>query len=147
LIARYPSRTSSVARTFGRAVSKLTAVNLYTSETNKVTAAMADSVAMDVLQINAPFGQLGADTLKISTFALASGDAANDVVYTVLSNNLLTWTAQRNAIAHEMRALLDGAAFDDELVDEVRGRGLITDAHALLDEVADCANNTTQCAH
>jgi hypothetical protein len=59
---------------------------------------------------------------------------------------LLSWTAQRNAIAREMRAMLDGAAFNDEVFDEVRGRHLIADAEALLGEVADCAGNILQCA-
>ena len=274
-----PSRTGAVTRAFGRGVSKLTAVNPYTSQTNNLTAALADPVAMDMLhmvtadpqrtptlamfahgdyflftgaancaspcitvpttppsntfawnhggiqpeiatiwlglvgpglknssqddvtwsdhtdvrptmlslvglrdtyihdgrvltetieervqpvrlrghtntlnaftrvykQINAPFGQLGADTLKISTFALASGDAGDDAVYTMLSNKMLNWTSQRNAVAREMRAMLDGAAFDDQVFDEVRGRQLIAEAEALLHAVATCAANTAQC--
>jgi hypothetical protein len=98
-------------------------------------------------QINAPFGQLAANALKISTFALASGDPSNDAIYTTLSNKLLGWTAQRNAIAHEMRAMLDGAAFNDEVFDEVRGRELVAEAQTLLDEVAQCAGNAAGCAH
>jgi hypothetical protein len=46
-----PSRTSSVARAFGRAVSKLTAVNPYTGQTDTMTAALADPVAMDLLHM------------------------------------------------------------------------------------------------
>ena len=42
--------------------------------------------------------------------------------------------------------MLDGAAFNDEVFDEVRGRHLIADAEALLGEVADCAGNILQCA-
>jgi hypothetical protein len=275
-----PSRTSAVTRAFGRGVSKLTAVNPYTGQTNNLTAALADPVAMDMLhmvtadpqrtptltmfahgdyflftsaancaspcitvpttppsntfgwnhggiqpeiatiwlglvgpglknngqddatwsdhtdvrptmlslvglrdsyvhdgrvlteateervqpvrlrghthtldtfarvykQINAPFGQLGADTLKISTFALASGDAGNDAVYSALSNKMLNWTSQRSAVAREMRAMLDGAAFNDEVFDEVRGRQLIAEAQAPLDAVANCATNSAQCA-
>jgi hypothetical protein len=274
-----PSRTSTVTRAFGRAVSKLTAVNPYTGQTNNLTAALADPVAMDMLhmvtadpqrtptltmfahgdyflftgaancvspcitvpttppsntfawnhggvqpeiattwlgfvgpglknigqdnatwsdhtdvrptmlslvglqdsyvhdgrvltetieervqpvrlrghthtldefarlykQINAPFGQLAADTLKISTFALASGDAGSDTVYTVLSNKMLSWTSHRNAVAREMRAMLDGAAFNDDVFDEVRGRQFIAEAQALLGAVANCAANTAQC--
>jgi hypothetical protein len=106
---------------------------------------MLNAFARVYKQINAPFGQLGADTLKISTFALASGDAGNDAVYMVLSNKMLNWTTQRNAVAREMRAMLDGAAFNDEVFDEVRGRQLVAEAHALLDAVANCAANTAQC--
>jgi hypothetical protein len=97
-------------------------------------------------QINAPFGQLGSDTLRISTFALASGDPVNDATYATLSNKLLGWTAQRNALAKEMRGMLDGAAFDDQVFDEPRGRQLVAQSQALLDEVSRCASNLAACA-
>jgi len=41
--------------------------------------------------------------------------------------------------------MLDGAAFNDEVFDEGRGRQLIADAQALLDAVATCAANIAQC--
>jgi len=96
-------------------------------------------------QINAPFGQLGMDSLKVSTAALAS-DAANDAIYTVLSNKILNWTAERDAIAGEMQAMLDGSAFDGDVFDEVRGRQLIDQAQALLEEVNQCAADPVNCA-
>src|SRR5262249_16322432 len=51
-----------------------------------------DQFSMLYKQINAPFGQLGMDTLTISTFALKSGTTADDSTYTALSNKLLGWT-------------------------------------------------------
>jgi hypothetical protein len=97
-------------------------------------------------QINAPFGQLSMDTLKISTAALKSGDANNDSMYVALSNKILNWTDARDEIASEMKAMLDGAAFNDEVFDEVRGRQLIDQGRDLLDEVSACAANPTSCA-
>jgi hypothetical protein len=97
-------------------------------------------------QINAPFGQLGMDSLKISTAALASGDASNDATYTALTNKILNWTDARDAIASEMKAMLDRAAFNNEVFDEVRGRQLIDQAQDLLDEVSACAANPASCA-
>ena len=275
-----PSPTSTVARAFGRAVSKLTAVNPYTGQTDTMTAALADPVAMDLLhmvtadpqrtptlamfaqpdyflftgaanctspcitvpttpptstfawnhggiqpeiatiwlglvgpgvstggqddstwsdhtdvrptmlsllglqdsyihdgrvlteavdknvqpvrlrghaqtlgefaniykQINAPFGQLGMDSLKVSTAALKSGDSTNDAVYVALTNKIASWTNQRDAIAQEMKAMLDGAAFNDQVFDEFRGRQLVNQAQALLEEVSSCAANSTSCA-
>jgi hypothetical protein len=275
-----PSRDSAIARAFGRAVTKLTAVNPYTGETNTITAALADPVAMDMLhmvtadpqrtptlamfahpdyflftsaancnspcvtvpttpptntfawnhggiqpeiatiwlglvgpglrnniqddvtwtdhtdvrptmlsllglqdsyvhdgrivtevveeraqpvrlrghtetlaelsrvykQINAPFGQLGGDTLKVSTFALASGDASSDAIYVALSSKLSNWTSRRKALATEIRGMLDGAAFNDQVLDEVRARQLVAQSQALLDEAAACAVNIAQCA-
>jgi hypothetical protein len=96
-------------------------------------------------QINAPFGQLGVDSLKISTAALASGDASNDATYTALTNKILNWTDARDAIAQEMKSLLDGAAFNDQIFDEVRGKQLINQAQGLLEEVSSCAANPASC--
>jgi hypothetical protein len=46
-----PSRTDAVTRAFGRAVGKLTAVNPYTGQTDQITAALADPVAMKALHM------------------------------------------------------------------------------------------------
>ena len=96
-------------------------------------------------QINAPFGRLALASLKISTAALAS-DTADDSAYTALENKIATITAQRDAIAAEMRAMLDGAAFKDEVFDEVTARQLINQAEALLEKVSRCAANVAHCA-
>ena len=97
-------------------------------------------------QINAPFGQLGMDSLKVSTAALKSGDSTNDAVYVALTNKIASWTDQRDAIAQEMKAMLDGAAFNDQVFDEVRGRQLVNQAQTLLEEVSSCAANPVSCA-
>jgi hypothetical protein len=86
------------------------------------------------------------DSLKVSTAALKSGDSTNDAVYVALTNKIASWTDQRDAIAQEMKAMLDGAAFNDQVFDEVRGRQLVNQAQALLEEVSSCAANSTSCA-
>jgi hypothetical protein len=86
-------------------------------------------------QINAPFGQLGMDSLKVSTAALAS-NTANDALYTALEGKIARWTARRDLIATEMMVMLDGAAFDEEHINENRARQLIIRAEALLKESA-----------
>jgi hypothetical protein len=45
-------------------------------------------------QINAPFGALAENTLKVSTFAITS-DTPGDVTYTILENLISSWTAER----------------------------------------------------
>jgi hypothetical protein len=50
-----------------------------------------------------------------------------------------------NAVAKQMRAMLYGAAFNDEVFDQVRGTQLIVEAEAPLDAVATCAANAVQC--
>jgi hypothetical protein len=97
-------------------------------------------------QINAPFGQLGIDSLKVSTAALASGDSANDDIYIALTNKIMNWTSERDAIADEMRAMLNAAAFNDEFFNEVRGTQLTAQAEALLEEVRSCAADIPRCA-
>ena len=44
------------------------------------------------------------DSLKVSTAALKSGDSTNDAVYVALTNKIVSWTDQRDAIAQEMKA-------------------------------------------
>ena len=96
-------------------------------------------------QINAPFGQLGMDSLKVSTVALASGDSANDDIYLKLTKKIKNWTWKRDTIAEEMRAMLDGAAFKHEPFDGVIARRLINHAEALLEEVSSCAADVVNC--
>ena len=72
--------------------------------------------------------------------------SADDSAYTALENKIATITAQRDAIAVQMRAMLDGAAFKHENFDEVTARQLINHAEALLEEVSRCAANVARCA-
>jgi hypothetical protein len=62
-------------------------------------------------QINAPFGQLSFDVLAASTRALASGSATDDSTYTAISNRIAALTTDRDALAGEMRDVLNAAAF------------------------------------
>ncbi|HVO96144.1 MAG TPA: hypothetical protein VMT22_25030, partial [Terriglobales bacterium] len=96
-------------------------------------------------QINAPFGRLALDSLKIATAALAS-NAANDTLYTALENKIAGFTAERDALATEMKSMLNDAAFNDEHFDEVVARQLTNLAEALLDDVKSCAANVVICA-
>jgi hypothetical protein len=96
-------------------------------------------------QINAPFGQLGNDTLAISTAALASS-TTNDAMYTALQNKIAGWTALRDTIAGKMRAVLSAAAFSGQSINEPRAAQYISIAQGLLDEVSQCAANTASCA-
>jgi hypothetical protein len=96
-------------------------------------------------QINAPFGQLALDSLTVSSAALTS-NAPADVVYTVLQGKIASWVAQRDNLAGEMKALLDGATFHGERFDGPRARGLIDEARALLRDVSRCAADPLHCA-
>lgn len=81
--------------------------------------------------INAPVGTLGRKTLELSTRALA----ADDATAAALQERIQDITAQRNTIAGQMNAVLEGAAFGGASVDEEDARELIEAARQLLDSL------------
>jgi hypothetical protein len=82
-------------------------------------------------QINAPVGELGLASIQISTRALEGNDA-NDATYTRLENRLTSINSQRDAIASQMIALLEGAEFNNQQVDKAKALKLIVAGKALL---------------
>jgi hypothetical protein len=83
-------------------------------------------------QINAPLGTLGRKTLiGISTRALKGGDAT----YTALEHKIVDLTQRRNEIAGRMIAILEGATFDHQRVDEDEAHRLIEQAEELLESI------------
>jgi hypothetical protein len=79
-------------------------------------------------QINAPVGQLGLSTLARSTQALQGDDAT----YAAIENQLIALNAQRDTIAGQMIAMLNGAAFEGKSINEEQARSLIRQAENLL---------------
>src|ERR1700722_1006866 len=90
-----------------------------------------EALAAALKQINAPFGQLGKDTLAISTVAL-NGSDAKDATYTRLENELTNIGANRDAIAGKMLALLEGAEFNGQPISVRDAAPLILEADLLL---------------
>ena len=89
-------------------------------------------------QINAPFGQLSFDVLAASTRALASGSSTDDSTYAAISDRIAALTTDRDALAGQMRTVLNEAAFGDHQpnqddVDELtmEGKTLLMRAHQL----------------
>ena len=89
-------------------------------------------------QINAPFGQLSFDVLAASTRALASGSQTDDSTYAAVSDRIAALTARRDALAGEMRDVLNDAAFGGHLAGAseienltMEGRALLMQAHQL----------------
>jgi hypothetical protein len=95
-------------------------------------------------KINAPFGELGLTSLKVSTFALASS-SSNDTTYTNLENKISAWRIQRDSLAGQMKAMLD-AALHNKTISEEQAQDLIKQAEALLDQVNACAADVAECA-
>ena len=95
-------------------------------------------------QINAPFGPLSLNSLTVSTAALVS-HSDDDKVYASLEGTIGRWHARRDAIAQQMRALLEGAAFYGQSVNEQQAKRLISQGQELLGEVASCAADLSDC--
>ncbi len=85
-------------------------------------------------QIDATVGRLGLESLAVSTRALASNDP-NDATYTQLEGELASVSAQRDALAARMIALLEGAEFGGTPINAKQAHKLIAQAQALLHDV------------
>jgi hypothetical protein len=83
-------------------------------------------------QLNASFGQFSMSTLEASTHALASGSVVDDSRYTAIENQLLTLTAQRNALATQMKGLLNASAFHGSIISEQGAKAMIAQANSLI---------------
>ena len=92
-------------------------------------------------QINAPFGQVGKDSLKVSTVALAS-NSPNDATYTNLEKTISSWRTQRDTLAAQIKAMLDAAA-SGQSIDQNLAQQLISEGQALINEVSAAASGTT----
>jgi hypothetical protein len=79
--------------------------------------------------------------LKASTQALTSGSASDDATYTVLESRIQKLTEQRDVVASEMKALLDGAAFNGNVIDERQAKKLIEQGEDLLEAVGELTEN------
>jgi hypothetical protein len=97
-------------------------------------------------QINAPFGQLALDSLKVSTVALTS-DTSGDATYAVLQGKIAGWVARRDILSESIKAMMAGATFGGEKIDENDARRLVSQSRALLQDVSACAADVLRCAH
>jgi hypothetical protein len=86
-------------------------------------------------RINAPVGELGLATLKISTAALAGDDAT----YNELENQLQLITAERDALAAKMLDRLSAAEFGGKHVSHGKEQTMVRQANALVDYVNSLA--------
>lgn len=88
-------------------------------------------------QLAACVGQFGLGTLGISTRALES-NSSGDATYNQLENDLISFGSQRDSLASQMIALLEGAEFSNQPFSDAQAQSLISQGQALLNQV----NNT-----
>jgi hypothetical protein len=100
--------------------------------TNQVTVeALGDAYK----QINAPFGAFGASALTSSTRALVGGDPT----YTAVESSIADLVARRDALAAQIRAAIDAAAFTDQAIDVTQAQIWIMQAQVLMADAAALA--------
>jgi sugar lactone lactonase YvrE len=90
-----------------------------------------EQLAAAYKQMNAPVGAFGQAALQGSTVALASGSTGSDSQYTAYENNLAQLTAQRNALATQIKSQLNAVEFQGATWNPTTAGSLTTEAHGL----------------
>jgi hypothetical protein len=90
-------------------------------------------------QVNASFGQFGMDLLTASTKALNSTD---NTVYESIETSIENLTSQRDALAAQIRAALNGAAFGNTPITEQQAKAWIAQAKSLINQAHELATSS-----
>jgi hypothetical protein len=98
----------------------------------KKEAAALTQLGIVYKEINAPFGPLSFDVLNADTKAISSGNAINDNTYNAISGRITSLTNDRNALAAEMRDVLNNAAFGGVVPSASQIDALVIQGDALL---------------
>ena len=86
--------------------------------------------------MNAAFGKFGTDLLTASTHALNSADES---VYNTTESSIENLTSERDALASQIKAALNAAAFDNQAINEQQAKAWIAQAKSLLDRASALA--------
>jgi hypothetical protein len=92
-------------------------------------------LAQTYKQLNAPFGQFAADALMASTKAIKSGSGADDSTYASIEGQINSLTAQRDALATQIKTLLDNATFNGQVINSSQAQNLIQQAQGLMNQM------------
>jgi hypothetical protein len=90
-------------------------------------------------QLMASFGQFSMNTLVASTNALKSGSATDDSKYASIEGQIQTLTAQRNALAAQIRTGLNDAQFNGVKLSENQIKAWTSASQDLIDRSAALA--------
>jgi len=86
------------------------------------------------------------DLINVSNYALQS-TSEGDAVYTCLESKIASWTNQRDALAAQMKSLLEGAQFSGLAINEQQTNQLIDSSQTPLGQASACAANLAACAN
>jgi hypothetical protein len=96
------------------------------------------ALAATYKQLNATFGQLTKASLDYANASIV----ADDTTYANYLATMNTITTSRNALANQIKPLLNGAAFSNQPIDSTQAQVLIQQAEALIAEVQALAQNS-----
>jgi hypothetical protein len=113
----------------GRVVSEILQGNARPSGVKNSPTFVA--LARTYKQLNAPFGAFAMATLRASTKALASNDDG-DATYLSIEGQIQSLTDRRDAVAAQMKAMLNGAEFNGQPIGTVKAAVLIAQGVGLL---------------
>jgi hypothetical protein len=97
-------------------------------------------LARSYTQLNAPFGEFSKAILSVSTTAIASGASGADSTYATLEARIAGWTDERDALAAQIRTMLNASEFDGDAINEQQAKSLTAQSDALVKEVVTAAD-------
>jgi hypothetical protein len=86
-------------------------------------------------QLNAPVGSMGLNSLRLANRSILGDDAAYGKFLTTIADI----ANKRDALAAEIKSVLDAAAFDNKPINGRQEDQLVGRARAIIDRVADLA--------
>jgi hypothetical protein len=86
-------------------------------------------------QLNAPFGRFSLEALRASTVAIKS-DSTGDATYASLEAAISDLTDARDALAGQMRAALEAAAFDGTPINVRDAQAMVAEARDLIAQIS-----------
>jgi hypothetical protein len=122
----------------GRAITEILNGNAVPAEVN-LHRGVLQQLGAAYKQLDAPFGRLALASLKVSTAGIQTGTAADDSAYTAMDAQLATWLSQRDALADEVSAVINGAQFNGTAINVHHALDLVAQANALIAEVEAAA--------
>jgi hypothetical protein len=122
----------------GRAITEILNGNAVPAEVN-LHRGVLQQLGAAYKQLDAPFGRLALASLKVSTAGIQTGTAADDSAYTAMDAQLATWLSQRDTLADEVSAVINGAQFNGTAMNVHHALDLVAQANALIAEVEAAA--------
>src|SRR5262249_15494745 len=89
-------------------------------------------LALIYKQLNAPFGELSMASIEYTTAQIQTDKA---LVYNSYLDTMANFTTRRDALAAEIRKLLEEAAFDEAPIEQAKADPLIEQARELIAEM------------